>query len=131
MGGHTPKPGDRCKLRFTSWIDATIDRVDETCISYHHTCNPMAFGSAVHSAVDLELIQAAPVPFVVGQPITPEMGEPPLYSVVGHPNGPLCWQRVRKGWMAADGRDGMAWEDFERAGAPMILLRLGDGSVTS
>lgn len=119
--GYVPKPGDR--VRATR--ELVVERVDsDSWILPADGAGFFSLGFAV------ELVEAALVPFVVGGPITPEMGEPPASSIVSDKYRD-AWQRRTRGWFIAwAASSACGWQELAQSG-PLTLLRLGDGSTPS
>jgi hypothetical protein len=72
--------------------------------------------------------EVAPV-FVVGQPVTEEMGEPPVGSVVSDDAGDDLFRHDEKGWLREDSQRYWNWGDILTSG-PTTLASLPDAQPT-
>lgn len=128
VGSYTPKPGDRVKMRSTAWRDVIVESEYHGGFTYRDAGGTYSGGWVNAKTVEFELVAAAPVPFVIGGPITPEMGEPPPRSiVVAADGGAACWQRSSSRWYTPGIGDSLDWDTMNKRVGGWSLLRLGDG----
>lgn len=123
MSGYTPRPGDRVRVTY----EATVRSIPG---GSPVVLNPGAGGWFIPSAfpsVQVELIEPAPVSFVVGGGITEEMGEPPNHSIVTDRRG-NAWERLSLSWWCTVLDRGSSWEVLQQL-RPLTLLRRGDGTA--
>lgn len=131
MTGYTPKVGDK--------VRCTLEEV--VSVAYRDG-DVLLRGGELLTPGDgwsFELIEAAPVPFEMGRPLTAEMGEPPVGSIIIEPVDPdrcldgVVWHRRSDGlWYgAAPDRDGLidgaTWGDGFDLTSDNTLLVLGTG----
>lgn len=112
MSGYTPKPGDRIRISAEGIVQE---------VSAHEVT--VEGGIYDRAEYDFELIEA---PFVVGQPITPEMGEPPEGSVIRSDAGSV-YENVGSGWVSVGSLSPIGWDNFRPENNTLLYL----GSVTS
>lgn len=114
MTGYSPKVGDK----ILASREVTVGRVED---KWFTATDGAIFPPA--GQWSYELVEAAPVPFEAGKPLTSAMGEPPNKSVVIDRSGD-AWQRHRTDWYCAVMVSGYDWGTVQRY-APFVLTHLG------